>query len=86
MKSFLVLGGFIGCFIAFSSSLMAGNEIGYALRNGAIGCLAGAVLMKGFYSALLSSVQAMSVEKARQAHERAAANFQQTQAKTNGTK
>lgn len=86
MKYFLVLGGFIGCFIAFSTSLMAGNEIGYALRNGAIGCLAGAVLLKGFYAALLSSVQAMSLEKAKQAQERAAANLQQTQATTNGTK
>ena len=77
MKYYLVLGGFIGCFLAFSSTLLAGNGIGYALRNGSIGCLAGAILLKGFYTALLSSVRAMTLEKAKQAHERAVANQEQ---------
>jgi len=86
MKYYLVIGGFLGCFLAFSSSLMAGNEIGFSLRNGAIGCLIGAILMKGFYSALLSSIRAMSLEKAKQAYDRSVANQEQIHGTTNGKK
>ena len=86
MKYYLVLGGFLGCFLAFSSSLLAGNEIGFSLRNGAIGCLAGAILLKGFYSVLLSSIRSMSLEKAREAHARAVANYELNRGTTNGKK
>lgn len=64
MKYFFLLGGFLGCFLAFSSALAAGNDIGLALRNGAIGCLAGAVLLKGFHFAMMSCVRSMAAEKA----------------------
>jgi len=72
MKYYLVIGGFLGCFLAFSSSLMAGNEIGFSLRNGAIGCLIGAILM--------------SLEKAKQAYDRSVANQEQIHGTTNGKK
>lgn len=76
MKHFFLLGGFLGCFLAFSSALAAGNGIAPALRNGAIGCLAGAVLLKGFHFAMVSCVRSMAAEKeaARMSDEAAAAS------------
>lgn len=46
MKVFLLLGGTSGFLLAFVSGLFAGNEISVALRDGAIGCLAGTLLMR----------------------------------------
>jgi hypothetical protein len=65
MKFFLLLGGTAGFLLAFSSGLMAGNEISIALRDGAIGCLAGAFLMKGFHGIFMMCLRDMAVEKAR---------------------
>ena len=63
MKYYLALGGFSGCFLAFSSALLAGGNVFHALRNGAAGCLAGAILLRFFYSALLSCARAAAGEK-----------------------
>ncbi len=48
MKYFLLLGGFAGFLIVFVSGLAAGNEISHVLRNATIGCLCGALLLRGF--------------------------------------
>lgn len=71
MKFFLLLGGTAGFLLAFSSGLMAGNEISIALRDGAIGCLAGALLMKGFHSIFMMCLHDLAAQQARV---RAAAN------------
>lgn len=46
MKFFLLLGGFLGFVLAFTASWQAGNAPASALCDGAIGCLAGAVLLR----------------------------------------
>ena len=65
MKYFAALGGFLGCSLAFSSAIFAGNGPGYALRTGAIGCLAGAALLAVFHIALVSCARSTIAEKAR---------------------
>jgi len=47
MKYFLLIGGFCGFLIVFASGVAAGNDLSYALRNATIGCLCGALLMRG---------------------------------------
>lgn len=65
MKYFQLIGGFCGFVLAFCSSLSAGNEIAIALRDGAVGCVCGAVLLRGFHSVLSWSVQDFAMERAR---------------------
>lgn len=65
MKFFLLLGGTAGFLLAFSSGLLAGNEISIALRDGAVGCLVGAFLMKGFHTIFMMCLQDMVVQKAK---------------------
>lgn len=65
MKFFLLLGGTAGFLLAFSSGLLAGNEVSIALRDGAIGCLAGALLMKGFHTVFIMCLHDMVAQKAR---------------------
>lgn len=48
MKYFLLVGGFCGFVIVFASGIAAGNDFSDVLRNAAVGCLAGAFLMRGF--------------------------------------
>ena len=65
MKFFLLLGGTAGFLLAFSSGLMAGNEISIALRDGAVGCLVGAFLMKIFHAVFMMCLRDMVAQKAR---------------------
>ena len=48
MKYFLLIGGFCGFLVVFASGIAAGNDISYVLRNATIGCLCGALLLRGF--------------------------------------
>lgn len=48
MKYFLLLGGFCGFLVVFASGAAAGNDLSSVLRNATIGCLCGALLMRGF--------------------------------------
>ena len=63
MKFFLSLGGSIGFLGAFFSSLHAGSEVGFALRNGAIGCLLGAFLMRGFHHVMIFCIKSLAQEE-----------------------
>jgi hypothetical protein len=65
MKYFQLIGGFCGFILAFASSLSTGNEIAIALRDGAVGCLCGAILLRGFHSVLAWSVRDLAMERAR---------------------
>lgn len=63
MKFFLSLGGSIGFLAAFFSALHAGSEVGFALRDGAIGCLAGAFLMRGFHYVMIFCIRSLVQEQ-----------------------
>ena len=65
MKYFQLVGGFCGFVLAFFSSISAGNEIAIALRDGAVGCLCGALLFRGFHAVLAWSVRDFATERAR---------------------
>ena len=65
MKYFQLIGGFSGFILAFGSSLSTGNEIAIALRDGAVGCLCGAILLRGCHSVLAWSVRDLAMERAR---------------------
>ena len=57
MKFFLTLGAAGGFCLAFFSSLHADNPAAFALRDGAIGCLVGAALLRFFHAMLFSSIR-----------------------------
>jgi hypothetical protein len=65
MKYFQLIGGFCGFVLAFGSSLSVGNEIAIGLRDGAVGCLCGALLLRGFHMAIAWSVRDLAMERAR---------------------
>ncbi len=71
MKFFLLMGGTAGFLLAFAGGLMAGNEISIALREGALGCVVGAILMKGFHAVFMMCLHDLA---AQQTGARAAAN------------
>lgn len=48
MKYFLLIGGFGGFLMVFASGIAAGNDLSIVLRNATIGCLCGAILLRGF--------------------------------------
>lgn len=65
MKFFLLIGGGCGFLLGFSSGLFAGNEIMIAVRDGAVGCTVGALLMKGFSAVFIMSLNALATERAK---------------------
>ncbi|MDD5350903.1 MAG: hypothetical protein PHQ12_11895 [Chthoniobacteraceae bacterium] len=65
MKFFLLIGGTCGFLLAFGAGLLAGNEIMIVLRDGAIGCMAGALLMRGFSAVYLMSIKELAAERAK---------------------
>jgi hypothetical protein len=65
MKYFQLIGGFCGFILAFASSISAGNEVAIALRDGAVGCVCGALMLRGFHAALAWSVRDFALEKTR---------------------
>lgn len=69
MKFFLLLGGFFGFFIVFASGVSAGNDLSYVLRNATIGCMCGALLMRGFRMLLNHQVRQVASEQERLAAE-----------------
>lgn len=53
MRSFFLLGGFIGFVIAALSGMAAGHAGDRILLDGSVGCLAGALLFRFFWSQLV---------------------------------
>lgn len=68
MKIFLLIGGALGFASAFAAALAAGHEPGMLLRDGAIGCVAGAFLMRIFHAVLMSCVRDLATSKMREAN------------------
>jgi hypothetical protein len=57
MKFLTLFGGALAFFLTFGASLHAGNEVSYALRDGAIGCFVGALMMRGLHKILVASIR-----------------------------
>ena len=66
MKFFLLVGGTCGFLLSFAAGLFAGNDTAVVLRDSALGCLAGAFLMKGFSAVFLMSVKGLAAERVRE--------------------
>ncbi|MET0262199.1 MAG: hypothetical protein ABW223_04830 [Rariglobus sp.] len=64
MKFVFLIGGFIGFALAAIAGLSAGREAGLVLRDAAIGCLAGALLFRWFWSVVVKAV-AETIERRR---------------------
>lgn len=65
MKYFQLIGGLCGFILALASSISAGNEIAIAVRDGAIGCLCGALMLRGFHAVLAWSVRDFAAQNNR---------------------
>jgi len=64
MKYYLLIGGFWGFLMAFASGLAAGNDLAYVLRNAAVGCLGGALLLRGFRHLLTQQLRQVTNRQA----------------------
>lgn len=73
MKYFLLIGGFCGFFFVFASGIAAGNDLSDVLRNATIGCMVGALLMRGFRMLLTHQVRQVATQQAELSTEGAAA-------------
>ena len=69
MKFFLLLGGFFGFFVVFASGISAGNDLSNVVRNATIGCVCGALLMRGFRMLLSHQVRQVAAQQERMAAE-----------------
>jgi hypothetical protein len=66
MKFFLLIGGACGFLLSFGAGLLVGNDLLIALRNGAIGGMAGALLMRGFFEVYFAAVKELAAERAKE--------------------
>ena len=57
MKYFLLVGGFAGFVLAFAASISAGNPASGALLCGGMGCLFGALLLRGLHFVFMACVR-----------------------------
>ena len=73
MRFFLTIGGCTGFAISLLSSLHAGNGPADALRDAAIGCVAGAALFRAAHWAFLTSIHSHVRERAEAMKQEAAA-------------
>jgi hypothetical protein len=64
MRFFITIGGCAGFVLAFGSSLHAGNAPAFALRDGGIGCLIGAILFRTAHWAFTASLHSHLRERA----------------------
>jgi len=76
MKSLFLAGGFAGFTLCALAGLLAGRAPDLILRDAAIGCLAGALLVRWFWRVLQGGFQD-TLKARRQAAEDAAAAAQQ---------
>ena len=63
MRLFLLIGGFGGFLLALGASFHAGNEAIYALRDGAVGCVIGAMILRGMYFVVMSNLRSRIIEQ-----------------------
>jgi hypothetical protein len=65
MKYFLLIGGFCGFFVVFASGIAAGNDLSNVLQNATIGCMIGALAMRGFRMLLTYQVRQVTTQQAQ---------------------
>ncbi len=65
-KFCLILGGFVGFSGAFIFGIMAGSDVNSAILEASFGCLAGALLMKGFVHVFYNSIRSAAIEKSKE--------------------
>jgi hypothetical protein len=73
MKSLFLSGGLAGFVVCLLAGLAAGRSIDVILRDSAIGCLVGALLVRWFWLVLLRSFREALTVRRRAAEEAAAA-------------
>jgi len=78
MKSLFLASGFAGFALCAIAGLLAGRAPDVILRDAAIGCLAGALLVRWFWRVLLGGFQETLRVRRRAAEEAAAAAQQST--------
>lgn len=86
MKYFVLVGGSLGFSLAFSSALAAGNDVSVAVKNGTIGCMVGAFLLKGFHMVMMACIRGALLEKHQAAEVTADAGTDQGNGTINRTK
>ena len=57
MKFIFLAGGFAGFLLASSGSLWAGHQADRVFLDGAVGCLAGAMLFRWFWTVLVRGIR-----------------------------
>jgi hypothetical protein len=72
MRALFLTGGFAGFFLCAVAGLLAGRAPDLILRDAAIGCLAGALLVRWFWRVLLSGFRETLTVRRRAAEEAAA--------------
>jgi hypothetical protein len=80
MKFIFLAGGFAGFLLTTTTGLLSGREPDLVLRDGAMGCLAGALLLRWFWS-IFVKVLTEAVNAKRAAAAAAAAEAVPAQAK-----
>jgi hypothetical protein len=66
MKFFLLIGGICGFLLSFGAGLFGGNEVMIALRDGAVGSMVGALMMRGFSSVFLAAIRELAAQRAKE--------------------
>ena len=84
MKALFLAGGFAGFALCALAGLLAGRAPDLILRDAAIGCLAGALLVRWFWRVLLGGFQETLKARRRAAEEAAAAASQNNPPAKNG--
>jgi hypothetical protein len=84
MKSLFLAGGFAGFVLCSVAGFAAGRAPDLILRDAAIGCLAGALLVRWFWLVLLRGFRETLAVRRRAAEEAAAAAQQNSHAQPNG--
>jgi hypothetical protein len=78
MKFAFFLGGLLGFGLVAGAGWVAGREPGRLLRDAALGCVAGAFLLRWFWSVLARSLVEVAAERRRAANQAAAASSAET--------
>lgn len=83
MKYFLLLGGFAGFVLAFAATVSTGNPASSALLRGGMGCLLGALLMRGLHFVFMVCVRGHIEILAAEAKKEESAEIAETPAPLN---
>jgi hypothetical protein len=67
MRSIFLAGGCAGFLVVGSAGLLADREITVVFRDAALGCLAGAMLFRWFWSVLVGTMKETAEINAREA-------------------